>query len=66
MLLFQSYDVHLIVESLARYEDSLQDVRIIPHSMETYTSIMTRKFKLVITIINCLRLIVIITKKLFC
>ena len=42
---FQSYDVHLLVEALAKHEDDVNDVRIIPQSMEKYTSIITQHFR---------------------
>ena len=42
---FKSYDVHLLVEDLAKHEPKLSDVKIIPQSMEKYTSIVTNQFR---------------------
>ena len=47
ILNFQAYDVHMLIESLAKHEDELERVQIVPQTMEKYTSIITPKFRLV-------------------
>ena len=46
--LLQGYDVHMIIKALARHEDQMTNIELIPNSMEKYVSVKTRKFRLVI------------------
>ena len=46
LVVLQGYDVHMIIKALARHEDCMTDIEIIPNSMEKYVSVKTRKFRL--------------------
>ena len=47
LFIIQGYDVHMIIKALAKHEDDLNNIEIIPNSMEKYISVKTRKFRLV-------------------
>jgi hypothetical protein len=38
----------MIIKALARHEDQMTNIELIPNSMEKYVSVKTRKFRLVI------------------
>jgi hypothetical protein len=44
-LISQGYDVHMIIKALAKLEDEVGSIEIIPNSMEKYISVRTRKFR---------------------
>lgn len=48
--MFQGYDVHMIIKALAKHEDLMSNIEIIPNSMEKYVSVKTRKFRSVFRI----------------
>ncbi len=39
--------MHMLIKALARHEDDLTNIEIIPNSMEKYISVKTRKFRFV-------------------
>ena len=41
------YDGHLFIKELCRHEDELSKVRLIPKTLENYTSIITPKFRFI-------------------
>ena len=57
---FKSYDVHLLVEDLAKHEKKLSDVKIVPQSMEKYTSVVTKQFRYEPFLCYCIIIILII------
>ncbi|KAL5267281.1 hypothetical protein ACHWQZ_G004350 [Mnemiopsis leidyi] len=44
---FKGYDVHMLIKALAKHEDYVGNIEIIPNSMEKYVSVRTRKFRLI-------------------